>query len=73
MLSFFNWLGDIITMAWQFLLNMIKSIITLTSSLVGAAVLPQQLPGLTVSILGSSVIMVSAIAIIKVLIGRDNN
>lgn len=70
MLNFFSWLGEIITMAWQYFINFINSIVSFTNVLVGAVALPQSLPGLTFGLLGSSVIIVSAIAVIKILAGR---
>ena len=70
MLNFFSWLGDIITMAWQYFINFITSLTSFTQVLLGAVALPQSLPGLTFGLLGSSVIIVAAISVVKILVGR---
>lgn len=71
MLNFFDWVVDTVNLLLDFLWNIIDSIITLFSAIVGAVTLPPILMGLIPGVIGSCMITVVAIAVAKLIAGRN--
>lgn len=72
MMDFFTAVWEVIEMAIDFLINLVQSLIMLLSVIVSASSLPTTLALQLPSFLATSVIIVAAITIIKLIIGRDN-
>lgn len=70
MLNFFQSIVEYIEVLFTFITNTISSAVQALFVIVEALTLPQILSGYCFPILGSSVIIVSAIAVIKVILGR---
>lgn len=71
MLDFFDWFVDTAKMFLDFLWNIIDSLITLLSAVTGAVALPPVLLGLIPGVVGSCMITVVAIAVAKLIAGRE--
>lgn len=72
MLDFFETVVGYIEMVWDFVLNLINSLLTLITTLVSAVLLPPAVAVMVPSFLAVSVTAVAGIAICKLVIGRDN-
>lgn len=72
MMDFFTAVWEVIEMCIDFLINLVQSLIMLLSVIVSASSLPTNLALHLPSFLATSVIIVAAITIIKLIIGRDN-
>lgn len=72
MLDFFETVVGYIEMVWDFVLNLINSLLTLITTLVSAVLLPPAVAVMVPSFLAASVTAVAGIAICKLVIGRDN-
>ena len=72
MLSFFEAIISYIEIVWGFFLNLINSLLSLVTTVVGASVVPQVAAGYMWGPIGACVLSVSAFAVIKMLVGRSN-
>lgn len=70
MLNFFQTIISYLETLWSFLSNMLSGLVNLFVVLLKALTLPQVLPGYLTPVLGSAVVIVSAIAVLKLVVGR---
>lgn len=73
MLDFFESIISYIDLIWNFFINAIRSLISLFTVLLGAVTLPQMLVNTVPSFLAVSVSAVASIALIKLIVGRDQS
>lgn len=59
-------------MVWNFLSNMISGLITAISVLLSAVTLPPTLLGFVPGIIGTSILVVGSIGVIKLIVGWGN-
>lgn len=72
-MDFFSSIWNFFQALWDFLVNMVSSIITALFVVQDSMQLPALLPGIVPGIIGSCVAAVSAVAIIKLIIGWGNS
>lgn len=72
MLDFFQTLISYVELVWGFFLNLISSLLSLITALVGAMIIPQTLYGYMWGPIGAAVLAVTAFSVVKMLIGRNN-
>lgn len=70
-MNFFDTIVSYLESIWQFFLNMLQSLSTLVMALSAATELPFTLTAIAPSFLAASVSAVSGIAIVKILLGRE--
>lgn len=70
MFKFFNQLIDYIQRLFEFLVNIIKALITAVGVLTSAVQFPLGLVGYLPAILGSCIVVVVAVGAVKFIIGR---
>lgn len=73
MLDFFEMLWSYIVLFFDYLINTIEMLITFIFALSTAIQIPAGIYGYLPAIIGSSMLVVVAIAVIKLLIGRENS
>lgn len=56
----------------DFFLNIVTGLLNLLTMVIGASYIPQTLVGYVFAPLSASILAVSAIAAIKIIVGRDN-
>lgn len=72
MLDFFSSLMSYIEQIWDFFLNMINTLITFTTTVVGAVALPSMIAHLMWAPIASCISALAAFAVVKLLLGRGN-
>lgn len=72
MLDFFGSIMSYIEQIWDFFLNMINTLITFTTTVAGAVVLPPMLSRLMWAPIASCIVSLAAFALVKLLLGRGN-
>ncbi len=72
MLDFFDYIIDMFQMLFDFILNLINSIITLLVVVAQAITIPPLLAGYAPAVLGTCILAVSAIGIAKLIAGWGN-
>ena len=72
MLSFFEALMEYVGMAWQFLLNIITTTLSLVSALASAIIVPDMIMSHVGGIISASAVAVCGFAVIKILLGRSS-
>ena len=72
MLDFFGTIIGYLEMVWSYFLNLINSMISFLSLILAATALPLSIAYYVPSFIASSVVAVSSIAVLKLIIGRDN-
>lgn len=72
MLDFFGTIIGYLEMVWSYFLNIINSMISFLSLILAATALPLSISYYVPSFIASSVVAVSSIAVLKLIIGRDN-
>lgn len=73
MLDFFEMLWSYIVLFFDYLINTIEMLITFIFSLSTALQIPSVIYGMIPAVIGSSLLAVIAVAVIKLLIGRENS
>lgn len=73
MANFFNTIVDFFEMIWNVISNIFLSLIMLLNAVKNAMIIPHQLALYVCAPLGACMIAVGAVAVIKIIIGRDNN
>lgn len=73
MANFFGAIWDFILMIWNVISNIFLSLIMLLNSVQNAMIIPTHLAMYTFAPLAACIIAVGAVAVIKIIIGRDNN
>lgn len=71
-MNFFNSIIDFIEKAWQFLLNLINSLLTATSIISYLPSFSVTLAGFVPPFIGSCILAVVAIGVIKLIVGWGN-
>lgn len=69
----FGWVDSIIKWfetIWNFISNLISSFITLFSMISAAVALPPVLVGLVPAVIGSTILAVVSLAVVKLIVGR---
>ena len=69
----FGWVDSIIKWfetIWNFVSNLISSFITLFSMISAAVALPPVLVGLVPAVIGSTILAVVSLAVVKLIVGR---
>lgn len=72
MLDFFEWLVDFFQSIGEFVTNLFNSFVTAIGILSQASSFPLQLVKFVPGIIGSCIIMVTAVAVIKLVLGWGN-
>ena len=72
MLDFFGTIIGYLEMVWSYFLNLINSMISFLTLILSATALPLSIAYYVPSFIASSVVAVSSIAVLKLIIGRDN-
>lgn len=72
MLDFFDSVINFFDLLWQFISNMISGIITLLQILVNMVSLPTKLLNWVPGVIGSSILIVAAIGVAKLIAGWGN-
>lgn len=70
MLDFFHSIVTYFELLWQFVTNLLSSLLNLIIVVAEAITLPQVLAGYVFPVLGSAILAVSAIAVLKLILGR---
>ena len=69
MLNFFDTVVTYIQMVWEYFTNMLSALINTIKVLLTAVILPQSILGYLPGIIGSSLIIVSGVAVAKLILG----
>lgn len=72
MLDFFQAIMTYLEMLWTTIINLVSMIISLLTAVLGAVIIPQTAMLYVFGPLSASILAVMAIAIVKLVIGRDN-
>lgn len=72
MKEFFNAVIDFFDMIWNFLSNLVSGLVTAFSVLSSALTLPPVLVGFVPGIIGTSILVVGSIGVIKLIVGWGN-
>lgn len=70
MFDFFDQILGFIESVWQFVINIINSLVIALETLTTAVRLPLELVAYVPGILGSSIVVVVSLAIVKFIVGR---
>lgn len=71
--NFFSTIIDFFEMIWNVISNIFLSLIMLLNAVQNAIIIPNQLAIYTFAPLSACIIAVGAVAVVKIIIGRDNN
>ena len=72
MLSFFETIIEYIQIIWEFVINLIKSLISLVTAVLTAVAVPSTAALYVFAPLGACVLATMAVSVLKLIIGRDN-
>lgn len=72
MLNFFDTIVEYIELVWQFVVNLVTGLINLLTMVVGASVIPQVLTGYMFAPLSAAILALTALGVIKIIVGRDS-
>lgn len=72
MLSFFESLMSYIELIWGFFLNLINSLLSLFTALLGALTVPERMVTLMWGPIGSCCLALTGFAVVKMIVGRSN-
>lgn len=72
MLQFFESIADFLATAWQMVINFFSSLVTAIDVVTNAALMPHFILFYVPSFIGSCILMVLSIGVIKLLVGWGN-
>lgn len=72
MLGFFDTIVQYIELVWQFFLNLVTGLANLLTMVVGASLIPQVLTGYVFAPLSAAILALTALGVIKIIVGRDS-
>lgn len=72
MFSFFSTVVDFFAMIWDFVSNLLSSMVTAMEVLLKAVTLPPMLVGFVPSIIASSMLIVGSVGMVKLIVGWGN-
>ena len=72
MLNFFDTVVEYIELVWSYFLNLVTSLLNLLTMVVGATTIPQVLLGYVFAPLGSAMLALTALGVIKIIVGRSS-
>ncbi len=70
MLNFFQYIADFVSLVFNMVVNFVSNTILLFTTLIEAIVIPQSISAYVFPFLGTSVLIVYAISVVKLIIGR---
>ena len=72
MLNFFDTVIEYIQLVWQFFVNLITGLLNLLTMVIGASMIPQVLVGYVFAPLSAAILALTALGVIKIIVGRDS-